>query len=249
MVVRPDQVEALRKASVESFRSRMRQHLTALFPVICGSLTPAELDNAIDHGIRQAGAQGFHTESTVCRYIDLMFLLGSGFDTDKQLPWAAELLAGSQGNSERERMDRLYGRAMKYLDSVAGPRNEYIRAAVERFATSLQGLARPSSFEQALREAYPEKAEAVGECGLTALIEEGAGKARSYGLSSPEAARLIGALMFALGGSFDVDPKLPWAAQCLQGQTGIDELSALKNLYGSAMGFLAAYRKETSSLA
>ena len=33
-------------------------------------------------------------ERDVCLYINLMFLLGSNFDTDVQLPWLADILTG-----------------------------------------------------------------------------------------------------------------------------------------------------------
>lgn len=245
LIIRPDQMKALREASLESFRSRITRHLTVLFPIICGSLTSRELRKAIDVGLERSDARDFHSEIAVSQYIELMFLLGSGFDIDDQLPWAAEVLADPQLDSENERIDRLYSLATEYLVLVVGPKKEYVRAAAERLATSSEAVVAGGTLEQALRDAYPEKATIIGEEGLNRLVEDADNKAQHYGLRSPEATRLMGLLMFMLGSSFDVDPKFPWAAQHLQSDFRKQETTALRNVYRHAMRLLVeSYRND-----
>jgi hypothetical protein len=110
VIIRQQQMDALRDSSVESFRKRMAQHLGILFPGYCKALEAAELRGAIDFSIQKAASHAFRAEMTVCPYIDLMFLLGSGFDTDPQLPRAREILDPTP-DDEFGRMQRLYGRA------------------------------------------------------------------------------------------------------------------------------------------
>lgn len=48
-------------------------------------------------------------------YTVLMFLLGSGFDTDEQFPWAAAVLEHGSIPDGAQRADRLYDEARGQL--------------------------------------------------------------------------------------------------------------------------------------
>jgi hypothetical protein len=90
--IRKEQYEELGKISLKRFEDNMVEHIKEFFPENYDALGETVVRKVIEYGVERAEAHGFETEPDVNMYIDLMFLLGSHFDTDPQLPWAAEIL-------------------------------------------------------------------------------------------------------------------------------------------------------------
>ena len=72
-------------------------------------------------GRRRARPYGLAAPAGVFVFVELMFMLGCGFDHDPLHPWAAAVLNDAGIGSEAERTERLYAAAMAHLaQSLSG---------------------------------------------------------------------------------------------------------------------------------
>jgi hypothetical protein len=229
--VRAEQVAVFEQAAVRDFEDRMVAHLRKFAPSHFKFLTEAEVRQVICHGMKRAERHGFASRRSLRIYIELMLMLGSGFDADPQLPWAAELLNDERIIDETERIDCLRDKAWEYFNQLLPDfgnsvgdvrRKEFlkqIRQLRQEGDAVLPEYASPQFQGRAialLNQGLPEKCELLGEKSLRELIERGIHWARSYDITSAGGALLFIAVMFVLGSSFDKDPQLPWAARILK---------------------------------
>jgi hypothetical protein len=70
----------------------------------------------LTQGRKTALDRGFRADYGQTVYLGLMFLLGSGFDTDPRYPWIHGILEDPELRDENARAERLYAAAMSYLD-------------------------------------------------------------------------------------------------------------------------------------
>lgn len=197
-------------------------------------------------GQLRARQHGVEAECAVLGWLDLMCLLGSGFDADPLLPWAAALLASPRPRDPIERADALYEAAWEYIERiVADYRDGDGRPTTARMIVLLKdsrGLPRgplavdawPGFGERlasALRRTFPAKASVVGDDALGELPARAARKAASHGLRGERAIWLFAVLAFVLGAGFDDDPLLPWIADTLA--EGGDEDARIDGLFAA----------------
>ena len=90
--IRAEQLEAYSQAEVECFREWMAAHLKRFFPRQCRALGDDRLNDTIHFGIRRAATYGIKAKRDVCKYIDLVIVLGRDFEKGEKLPWASEIL-------------------------------------------------------------------------------------------------------------------------------------------------------------
>lgn len=83
------------------------QQLERIFPEGTGNFTRKELHDLAGKGLSRTGANGPVSSDERFLHISLMFLLGSGFDTDPQFPWIAEALAKPATVGSERRMHHL----------------------------------------------------------------------------------------------------------------------------------------------
>jgi len=89
LVMRKPQMEAFEHVAAQRFAEGLLDHFQTFFPQHAAVLGNAQLQRALRYGLQRAESRGLGTERAVYLYIALMFMLGSGFDEDPQLPWAA----------------------------------------------------------------------------------------------------------------------------------------------------------------
>lgn len=216
LVIRSEQMERLRRAASRQFDSEMVRHLYGFAPRHCEVVGEACVREAVALGRSRADGYGFTRRGPVRFYLELMFQLGSGFDTDPQLPWAAGLLRAGDTSDQMDRADRLHAALGDYLDRVAGPGNAWSIAALRRLRAQVDAPPAPAApgFEAgliaAMHDVYPEKAAFVGDAGLTVVIRAGAAQAAAHDVRSERGRTLFAVLMFALGHGFADDPLFPW---------------------------------------
>lgn len=90
--------------------------LQRIWPEKCRTLGNDTLNRLIRYGTESAQRYQITGQRGVVLYTVLMFILGSGFDTDLQFPWAASVLKEESTINEAARIDRLYEEAMAFLD-------------------------------------------------------------------------------------------------------------------------------------
>ncbi len=248
LVIRDSQMLAFEQAAVRNFENRLIDHLKEFFPRQCEILGKEQTRKAVRLGIERAEQYGLVSERDLHLYVGLMFMLGSYFDQDPQLPWAAKILADGNIADPSTRADRLYDRAMAFLNEAAGKENQYLDRALRKARElpasilSRTGEDRQLSFGDYILKLfyawYPEKYQAVGDSAIRQLVRQGYQAARGYSLTEEKGITVYLGLMFLLGGGIDRDPQYPWVEQVLNDVALTDPARKSDLLYKSALAHL-----------
>jgi hypothetical protein len=228
----------------ERYESEMLAHLAKSYPVDMGLLGTQNAKAVIAFGAARAQSHGFNSARQLCRYTSLMIGLGSRFDADPQLPWAAPILRSTSRKGPDARLDDLSERAAKHLTAVSGFKGMvYLRALARARGRTLEMLpsVSPRGAEDALAplfaSLYPEKARLIeGTLGLLVKIAEIG--ARRYKLGEGHPFALYATLMFLLGAGFDEDPQFPWAGQVLNDSRTPSPLDKVRALADAGLAWL-----------
>jgi len=92
LTIRASQFTLFSQAEVRKFEDWMVAHLRKFFPRQCASMGEPKLRETVQYGIKRAAAHGLTAKRDVCKYIDVMIVLGRDFDKDKRHSWAREIL-------------------------------------------------------------------------------------------------------------------------------------------------------------
>lgn len=246
LVIRKEQIEAMKEAPLGAFKEQMFYHFREKFPQIYELIGKKQMQEVISLGIKRARAHGFNTKGAVRKYITLMFTLGSYFDEDPLLPWINKILEEGRQSVSIATMRKLYTEAMDYILRITGENNEFYNLAIQRAKeTSFEALTEDSSkdlMEQIhsdLSRLYPERYKEITETSITNIIVKGKDSAKKYGLETRAGVRVYLILMFMFGSHFDQDPLHPWAALALDNKNNIEPINKIKILYSASVERLA----------
>lgn len=92
-------MQVFSEASLERFEENMLAHLNRFFPQQCADLSPQQLKDTVQYGIKRASWYGITTERDIYKFIDVILLLGPDFD--RKVPWAVEILKSDKTPSTR----------------------------------------------------------------------------------------------------------------------------------------------------
>lgn len=223
MIIRKQQIDALEAPTAGAFVTRLAEHLRTFAPKLSKILGEDRIRKVIESGMDRAQTYGLTNRGPVRFFIDLMFALGSDFDSDPQLPWAVNILRDARIPDQMLRADRLYRAMTAFMDEVAGPDNAYEIAALKTLIEELRTLRLQkapgdlsSRILNGFRTIYPQKYEFVGEPALKTLLAEAVQAAASRGLSSGAEVALCAGLMYGFGHGVFHDPLYPWVAATLE---------------------------------
>lgn len=245
LMIREEQMAVFEQAVVKNFASRVYEHLQKFFPEHCQNLKADQVRKVIRLGLARAEHYQLVSERDVYLYVSLMFLLGSYFDEDPQLPWVADLLKEQTPETANIRMVPVYDQAMTLLDSIVGPENEYLRQTLGMLQQSqvFESLPEAPSFGHRLllllQALAPQKYQVLGDNILRDLVRHGYGAAKQHGLTTERGAMIYLSLAFLLGAGFDHDPLYPWAAEVLADSELTDPAKKGEALYAVARRHLA----------
>lgn len=210
LVIREAQISALQADMVARFDRSLVEQLHQFAPHDEQALGGAGLLAVVGLGRQRAGESGFTNRDSIRLYIELMILLGSGFATDPQYPWAAQALA-----SGGKRAAALHSSVVHYIRTALGPKREFAMRALERIVNHRLRDFLDGGIVPMLNVIFPEKClHADGE-GLRALIESARTMAARNGLAGAAAPVLLTLVMFFLGHEADQDPATPWVQRIL----------------------------------
>lgn len=235
---------AFETVALRQFENEMIGHLKVFAAKHCEILGVEGVRKVIRRGMERAAAHGFTNRGPLRLYLEAMFMLGSDFDTDPQLPWAARILGDRKTADQMVRADRLYGCLTDYVDQVAGPDDAFAKEALRRarrvrfedLATA--GGDREKQILARFEANYPEKCRYVGEPALRTILHRGATLGREHGVSSDAGVVLMIGLMFILGHGFAADPQFPWIALTLSNGRIEDPNRRAERLYSKSMTYL-----------
>lgn len=217
-----DQVDVFRAATLASFEAAMMQRCAELAPRRAPALGEAGLRVAVHAAVERARHHRLTNRGPVRLFVELSALLGSGFDRDVQLPFAARILAGDGPQSDRA--DELYAHAVAFLKAVGGPGGRHDHDASMRLRAL---LAAEPAWDEArdlgaallttMAATHPERYARVGEPALRSLVARAADEAAARDLHAPADIAVFAGLMFALGEGCFADPFHPWLAAAVDG--------------------------------
>ena len=251
LVMRQTQMATFEQAAVHNFENRLLEHLREFFPKHCEILGDEQVRKVICLGIEQAKQYDLVSARDLYFYVGLMFMLGSYFDQDPQLPWAARILKDENIVYSHDRIDRLHERAMAFLNEAAGKESQYFDRALRKIcelpvsALSRTGEDKELSFGdyvlKLLYALFPEKYQAVSDPAIRQMVRHGYQVARGYNLTDEKGITLYIILMFMLGSGFNSDPLYSWAEAILEDTTLTDPVKKGEALYRSAMAYLGKW--------
>ena len=205
---------------------------------------PSQIRKLVQQGIQRARAYGFETQHQTGLFTALMIMLGSDFDDDPQLSWAAEQLADdSAGPSDR--IQYLFQSAVDYLSATAGEDSELIVRAMLRIrawdphtAPETTGRQWEDDVCALFQRLYPQKYEFQGDAATVEMLRHSVETAARYGIGSQQGHSIYALHMFMLGSGFDTDLLHPWVARPLKDPAVATEKERLDQLWNSAMQHL-----------
>lgn len=212
------------------------------FPEHCAILGEKQVRKVINYGIERAHKHRLDTEESVFWYLSLMFMLGSDFDEDEQIPWVRPLL--SLPGDAVTRVLRVYDEAMRYFGRIHGENDrEHIRGVLRarrQDFCKLEQRLKPdydASMIRLLKNLQPLKCKELGEDGIIDFIHRGIRSAKLIRVTTQKGFALHTVLRFYLGEGYYNDPLYPWTGNLSDGVTA-NESEFVENLYNSAILFL-----------
>jgi hypothetical protein len=206
------QKRTLDQASIQQFHEASLRRMHEIFPGHARYLGPRATRHLVEQGHRLAEKSGFNTERDIRLYTDLMIMLGAGFETDPQLPWAREVLDDSS-YAGVSRMEALWDRAMAYLDSTVGARSVFPAWAYQADRQLRARLIRSGKlgFKDVISyffEIWPQKVSYIG----ARRLQEALSLFTFWNIDDSVVRSELSICCFLFGHRFFEDPVFPWAA-------------------------------------
>ncbi len=243
LVIRDAQVKVF-EAHI-GFENRMLQHCHRFFPLPCKTLGDFQVRKIIQYGINKAGICDFKNKREQCIYISLMFLLGSDFDRDFQIPWAGRQLKDKTIKEPFKRIEHLYNYTLTYFNTIAGAGSELLIEALLRIRSyDLKSMSNwnhsdiKTNMSKLLEHLYPEKSRYQGPEIMGQVIDRGIDTAGQFGLTSDRNTVIFIVTMFLLGSYFYDDLQFPWANNSLYDDATPDQDKKADRLYKLAIAML-----------
>lgn len=245
MQIRQEQLQAFDDAAMPAFENFMVDHLKRFATRHCAVLGEPGVRQVIQLGVKNAAAYGLTTRGPVRLFIELMFLLGSGFDRDPQLRWAHNILTDDNISDGPTRADVLYEASLDYYGRVIGLHSRFATAALRGIfdeaptVIAISGSNFAHEVYSAMQRLYPEKCADAGEHTIHALIADAKTLAESMSATTQRTTILFAVCMFAFGYYFHADPLYPWISGTLQNTNGIkDPDQRVERLYEKTMTYI-----------
>ncbi|EHR70864.1 hypothetical protein BurJ1DRAFT_2022 [Burkholderiales bacterium JOSHI_001] len=221
IVLRKEQFQQFELHAFDRFVGDFLDHVKVHFPNHWRVIGQDELRQVVHLGVTRAERYGIVDRRSTWMYLSVMLYLGSYFDDDVQIPWAARILNNPEGGSAAARAEQLFDAALWYMDRIYGSDNQHLERALGQAQRALDldvdrlALLPAGSLPTLLSRAFPQKCQAMGDAAMSALIQSGKDFADQHGMNMPAGSAVCTALMFLLGQGMGQDPQFPWAASTL----------------------------------
>jgi hypothetical protein len=243
LLIRKEQIDVFKEISIKNFEKTLVQHVQSVAPEIANIAGESNVRRIVQVGMQQAFNYGFSYQGTVRFYIDLMLLLGYGFDDDPQFPWASKILNSSDSRGEMFRAKKLFIFLNDYLDTVHGEKNIYLTEAINQFNTMNMidtEYYHINDYQECLDKIkfiYLQKFEYVGDQSLLDLMKESKKIALSLSMFNKSSFMVITVLMFSFGHKVFEDPLYPWVYASLN-KRDLEESKRVQIIYNKINTYL-----------
>jgi hypothetical protein len=249
-----DQMAALGAQAERAFVEEMVAHLEAFSPALCRTLGHEKLRAIVIDGMARAGRYGLTYRDPIRLFLELCFILGSGFDEDPQYPWAGETLRGEDFFNQMFKAGRLEHLARAYVTAVQGSENEHAQAALVKLEALVDredlafhaGTAR-ADILAAMGSIFPSKLDFIGAAAAEELVRRAEARAAAlFGEDEPRAVAMLAILMFSFGVKCLEDPLYPWIAATLDNPRSTDPKPRAARLERRAVIWLRAVNADAA---
>ena len=227
LVIRAEQMEKFAEYALARFEDAEVKHFFEVYPFDCRYAGEQAVRALIRKGTAAAEGAGYASKRQISLWIGLQFMLGVDFHSDPQVPWAAEDLRSTATRDATSRIEAVFTRGIRYLQSTAGDDCIFLKRAVERLRLWDPDAAPGSSDEHWDSEVctlfggiYPEKLEVQGADATLELIRRARADAAAQGLDDGSGPSIFALLACFFGSGFYHDPLLPWAVRALASSSG-----------------------------
>jgi hypothetical protein len=220
LVLNNAQMLLLRAEAMRSFERELVTHLFTFAPVHCKVIGSFQVTKAVQLGLKRSEAHGLTKRGPQRFYCELMFTLGSDFDSDPQYAWAREILA-RRDIDEMARADQLYRRVDDFIERTFGRDGQIAARALRALADLPTHIAEIEEdalvmwLSHAIHGVYPEKCAWLGERPIAELAKSAAATAQAYFSDAPRGVGLCIVLAFSFGHGFADDLLLPWISRTI----------------------------------
>lgn len=104
LVLRQSQIEVFSILEAQKFEDWMVSHLQRFFPLRCATLGNGKLRETIRRCTARAANHGIRTKRDVCKFVDLVIVLGEDFDSGEPANWASKILSKPVNSGVKMRM-------------------------------------------------------------------------------------------------------------------------------------------------
>ena len=244
VIIRREQMALFDRLPRLLFEKRLIRHFFRFYERECKDLGVDQVHLVIKNGIEKAEKCGYSSQRDIGFFISLMFLFGSGFDNDPQLPWAKSGLLDESVADTSDRIGRVWSSAMQYIDTVTGEKNEHLIMAMKKLNDyDFSAIHQIPDIEFAnhvciqLDKLYSVKCEYHKKKVTQKLVLDGIATAKSFGFEDNESIIMFCILKLFIGWEFYRDPLYPWVSKILNDDS-IDPLEKSKKLQHSARQYL-----------
>ena len=244
IILRKEQIKALGKIPRISFENNLISFFSGNYPDECEIIGREGVRKIIQYGIERAAFHEYTTQKQVTYYIGLMFILGSDFDQDVQLPWIQEQINDKSIAEPTKRIERCFTSTIQYLENIGGENNGALVKAILRSQKfdieSVNSLTEEEFIPESinlLTQLYPQKSEFQGEQVLNDMVKQGVNDAATYDVLSNKGKFTFLLCMFFFGSFFYRDLQYPWAQKVLNDNTITDENQKADLLYNELFNY------------
>jgi hypothetical protein len=101
LIIRAEQLAVFSEAEVRKFEDWVLAHLKRFFPQQCAAESEKRLRRKIQEGATRAATYGITAKRDVCKFIDVMMVLGPDFEADPLFPKAKTILERKAHSSSK----------------------------------------------------------------------------------------------------------------------------------------------------
>jgi hypothetical protein len=220
LTIRKEQLKVFELSAMRTYKRGLILHIHEHFPEHAGYLGDEGLMRIIEHSCTKAKEYNFETERDLCLYTDLCIMLGIGFDTDPQLPWASSILHDGSFDDPWYIMDKLWDKSMEYMVYVLGPDDVFpvkaYRLAIGYLPMDIPGFTADRMTNTVIKHMntiWPEKVEYIGATQLKEFLRKSIYNAEYHHVTHFQGQAEFMIFSFLLGHHFYNDPAYPWVQE------------------------------------
>jgi hypothetical protein len=209
LVIRTEQIAVLREDAGRQFVAQLVAHSQRFFAAQCRHAGEQAVTATVELALQLSRAGGWRARREVALYLNLMWMLGSHFESDPR--YAGLLGAATAAATGFDRLLAGTRRANDGLDVVQGPDNARLLRMLVR-VRDLEPDSLPAADAVAAWLARLAPGHAEQDANAIALAERAAADIGARRRLGGDAAHAVLALLaLLLGSAFDRDPQFPWA--------------------------------------